>query len=75
MEGLVSQISNRYIKANKKYLKSYDPKHESKHYILRRKYFVWLCNSKFLPTKGVKWIDPKGFFMNKYTSKSSKSPH
>ena len=31
--------------------------------------------SKFLPTKGVKWIDRKGFFMNKYTSKSSKSPH
>ena len=29
----VSYISNKYIKTNKKYLKSYDPKQESKHII------------------------------------------
>ena len=29
--GGISYISNRYSKANKKYLKSYDPKQESKH--------------------------------------------
>ena len=33
--GGISYISNRYSKANKKYLKSYGPKQESKHYILK----------------------------------------
>ena len=33
MRGGVSYISNRYNKANNKYLKSYDPKQESKHII------------------------------------------
>ena len=28
--------------------------------------------SKFLPIGGFKWIDPKEFDLNKYTSKSSK---
>ena len=28
--------------------------------------------SKFLPTSGYKWIDPKAFDLNKYTSNSSK---
>ena len=35
-----------------------------------------LCDytiSKFLPAGGFKWIDPKGFNLNKYTSNSSKS--
>ena len=36
MRGGVSYISKRYSKANKKYLKSYDPKQEPKQYILRR---------------------------------------
>ena len=31
--GGISCISNRYSKANNKYLKSYDPKEESKHII------------------------------------------
>ena len=33
MRGGTSYISNRYRKANNKYLKSYDPKQESKHII------------------------------------------
>ena len=37
MGGRVSYISKRYSKANNKYMKSYDPKQESKHYILRYK--------------------------------------
>ena len=28
--------------------------------------------SKFIPKIGFKWIDPKEFDLNKYTSKSSK---
>ena len=28
--------------------------------------------SKFLPTSGIKWIDPKEFDLNKYISDSSK---
>ena len=28
--------------------------------------------SKFLPTSAFKWIDPKKFDLNKYTSNSSK---
>ena len=28
--------------------------------------------SKFLPTSGFKWIDPKEYDLNKYTSNSSK---
>ena len=33
MRGGVSYISNRYSKANNRYLKSYDPKQESIHII------------------------------------------
>ena len=33
MTGGTSHISNRYSKANNKYLKSYDPKQQSKHII------------------------------------------
>ena len=33
MRGGVSYISNRYSKANNKYLNSYDPKQESNHII------------------------------------------
>ena len=35
-------ISNRYSKANNKHLKSYDPKQEPKHYIVRHEKFTWL---------------------------------
>ena len=36
LRGGVSYVSNRHSKASNKYLISYDPKQESKHYILRR---------------------------------------
>ena len=71
--GRISHISNRYRKANNKYLKSYAPKQELKHII-----YLYVNNlysyamSKFLPISGFKWIDLKEFDLNKYTSNSSK---
>ena len=65
-------ISNRYSKVNKKYLKSYDPKQESKHVYLDANNLYGYAMSKFLPTSGFKWIDPKDFDLNKCPSNCSK---
>ena len=71
--GEVSYISNRYNKANNKYLKSHDSKQESKHIIyLDADNLYSDAMSTFLPTSGFKWIDPKEFDLNKYASNSSK---
>ena len=72
-KGEISYISNRYSKANNKYLKSYDPKQESKHitYLDANNLYGYEM-SKFLPTSGLKWIHPKEFHLNKYTSNSSR---
>ena len=69
----VSYISNRYGKANNKYLKSYYTKQESKHIIyLDANNLYGYAMSKFLPKSVFKWIDPRQFNLNKYTSNSSK---
>ena len=71
--GRISCISNRYNKANNKYPKCCDPKQESKHIInLDTNNLYGYAMSKFLPTSGFKWIDPKECNLNKYTSNSSK---
>ena len=71
--GGVSHISNRYSKANNKYLKSYDPKQESKQIIyLDANNLCGYAMFKFLPTSGFKWIVPKEFDLNKYTNNCSK---
>ena len=68
--GRISYISNRYSEANKK---SYDPKQESKHFIyLDENSLYGYAMSTFLPTSGFKYIDPKKFDLNKYTSNTSK---
>ena len=69
----ISNISNRFSKANNKYLKSYDPKQESKHIKnLDTNNLYGYVMSKFLPTSGFKWTDdPTEFDLNKYTNKSS----
>ena len=73
MRGGVSYISNRYSKANNKYLKSYDPTQESKHIIyLDENNLYGYAMSKFLPTSRFKWIDPKEFDLKKYSSNSSR---
>ena len=69
--GGISYISNRYSKAQNRYLKSYDPKEDSKHIIcLDVNNLYGYAMSKFLPTSGFKWIDPKELNLNKYTSNS-----
>ena len=73
MRGGVFYISNRYSKANNKYLKSSDPKQDLKHIIyLDSNNLCGYVMPKFLPTTGLKWRDPKEFDLNKYTSNSSK---
>ena len=70
--GGVSYISNIYSKNNNKYLKYYDPKQDSKYIIYLDSNFYGYGMSKFLPESGFKWIDPKEFDLNKYTSNSYK---
>ena len=66
-------VSNRHSKANNKYLKSYNPKQESKHIIyLDANNLHGYAMSKFLPTNVFKWIDPKEFDLNKCSSNSLK---
>ena len=66
-----SYISNRHNKA--KYLKSFDPKQESKLIIyLNANILYAYAMPKFLPRSELKWIDLKEFHLNRYTSNSSK---
>ena len=67
--GGISYISNRYRKANNKYLKFYEPKHII---YLDANNLHGYAMSKFLPTSVSKWIDPEEFELNKYTSNSLK---
>ena len=63
----------RKVQANNKYLKSYDPKQESKNIIyLDPNNLYGYAMTKFFLTSGLKCIDPKDFDSNKYTSNSSK---
>ena len=48
MRGRISHISNRHNKANNKYLKSFDPKEESKHIYLVTNNLLSYAMSKFL---------------------------
>ena len=69
----VSYNSKRYSKANNKYFKSHDPKQELKHIIyLDANNLYRYAMSKLLPRWVFKWIDPKEFYLNKYTNNSSK---
>ena len=65
----ISYISNRYSKANNKYLKSYDTKHIIYLDVINLNGYAM---SRFLSTSDFKWIDPIEFDLKKYTSSSSK---
>ena len=69
----VSYISNRYSKANNKYVKSYDLKQESKHIIyLDANNLYGHAMSKFLPTSVFKCMNLKEFNLNNKSSNSLK---
>ena len=71
--GGISYISNRYSKADNKYLKYFNLKQESKHIIyLDANNLHGDAMSRFLPSSGFKRIDRKEFDLNKYTNNSSK---
>ena len=61
----ISNCSNRYSIANKKYLKYYDTKQESTHICLDSNNFNGCAMPKFLPTSGFKWVDPNESELNK----------
>ena len=65
MRSGISYISKKYSQANNKYLKSYDPKQESKYVIyLDGNNLYGYATSKFFPANGFKWIDPKELDLN-----------
>ena len=54
-------------------MKSFDRNQKSKHFIYLDSNNLYGCAmSKFLPTNGFKWIDPKEIDLNKDTSTSPK---
>ena len=73
IRGGISDVSNKYSKANNKCLKSCNPKQESKYtiYLYANKSYCYAL-FRFLPTGVFKWIDPKEIDLNKYTSNNSK---
>ena len=72
-KGIRGGISKRSGTANNMYLKSYNPKQEAEHIIyLDANNLYGYAMSKSLSTSGFKWLDPKEFDLNKYTSNSSK---
>ena len=73
MRGGICYISKRYSNTNKKYLQLYDSKQESKHvkYFDTNNFYGYTLH-KFLPTGGFRWIAPKEFDSNKYSSNSRK---
>ena len=67
MRGSVCYISRRYNKANKKYLRSYDPKKPTKYltYLDKNNLYCYAM-SKSLPMGSVKWWDCTKFNLDKY---------
>ena len=69
MRFQVSYIFKRYGKTNNKYLKSHNSKQKSKYIIdLDANNLYVYAISKYFPTSGFKWTDPKDFDSNKYSA-------
>ena len=76
MRGGISYITNRYGKANNKYMKNYDEKAPSKYimYLDANNLYGWAM-SQFLPTGNFKWLSQKQIEktnLGKYTENSKK---
>ena len=66
-------FSKRYSKDSNKYLIFYDPKPGPKYILfLVANNLHGYAMSKFHPTSGFKWIDPKAFDLETYANNSSK---
>ena len=59
VRGGISYISNRCNKVNHQYLKSYDPKHESKH-------TIYYDANNLYGLSRFKWTHPKEFALKNY---------
>ena len=71
--GISYYISSKYSKANNMHLKFHNPKLQSEHSIsLDTNKLYGNLTSKLLPISRFKWIDPKDFEWNKYSSNTSK---
>ena len=66
-KGGISDISNRYSKANNKYLKSFWPEKGIKTYLASNNLYGYVM-FKFVPARRFKLIDPKHFDLSKYPS-------
>ena len=62
IRGGDSMISNRYGKANNKYMKNYDPSEESKYitYLDANNLYGWVMSQK-LPYKNFRWVNENKF--------------
>ena len=59
MRGGVSYITNRYGKANNKYMKGYDEKVPSKYMYLDANNLYGWAMSQYLPTGNFKWMSDR----------------
>ena len=72
MRGGVCYISKRYSNASKKFLQLYYSKQSQHVQYFDANNFYGYALHNFLPTGGFRWIDPKEFDSNKYSSNSRK---
>ena len=73
MRGGISYITNRYGKANNKYMKNYNPEEASKYimYLDANNLYGWAM-SQYLPTGGFKWLTEKEVDLSKFDDESEK---
>ena len=73
MRGGISYITNRYGKANNKYMKNYNPEEASKYimYLDANNLYGWAM-SQYLPTGGFRWLTEKEVDLSKFDDESEK---